>query len=134
MGGEEFILRGLRFRAIWSTIIIGALIGLTLSVGPADASILRQVSTTGNDVGDCTVDPCRTIGYAIGQSVSGDTIKIAAGTYTERVAVDRSLSFRGAGAASTIIDGSKGRRVMMIRSRSASLTVTISDLDRKSVV
>ena len=40
-------------------------------------SLVRQVAKTGSDSGDCTATPCRTIGYAIGQSLSGDTIEVA---------------------------------------------------------
>ena len=43
----------------------------------------RYVSATGADSGDCTLNPCATIAYAISKAVDGDTIDIAAGTYTE---------------------------------------------------
>ena len=43
------------------------------------------VAKTGTDSGDCTNSgsPCLTISYAITQASSGDTINVAAGTYTE---------------------------------------------------
>ncbi len=108
-------------------MLLGALTGLLLSPKAVLAATVRHVSTTGNDVGDCTIDPCRTIGYAISQSVSGDTIDIAAGTYLPvHVVVDRSLSFKGAGPGSTIIDGSAGGTVMMIGASSSSLDVKIA--------
>ncbi len=50
----------------------------------------RYVATSGTDSGTCTdsATPCRTIQYAINQSASGDTIKVAAGTYTYVAASD----------------------------------------------
>jgi hypothetical protein len=98
---------------------------------PARAGITRLVSPTGSDIGDCSVDTCQTIGYAIGQSSSGDAIDIAAGTYAEHVVVDRSLRLEGAGRHSTIIDGSGNGRVVTIGAPSASLTVAISRITIK---
>ncbi|MEM2592248.1 MAG: choice-of-anchor Q domain-containing protein [Thermofilaceae archaeon] len=42
------------------------------------------VAPTGDDVGDCKSpsSPCRSIQYAVNQAASGDTILVAAGTYT----------------------------------------------------
>ena len=50
----------------------------------------RYVAVTGFDIGSCTDPsaPCRNIQYAINQSVSGDTIKVAVGTYTYAAASD----------------------------------------------
>lgn len=50
----------------------------------------RYVANTGTDTGACTDSslPCRSIQYAINQSASGDTIMVAAGTYTYAAASD----------------------------------------------
>jgi hypothetical protein len=109
--------------------LIGCLVAAWLiSPGTASAATVRNVATTGADTGDCTVNPCRTIQYAIGQSSSGDVIKIAAGTYSENVVIDRSLAVKGAGASSTMIDGSAAGTVVTIGSPSASLRVIVSKL------
>ena len=84
----------------------------------------RYVATTGDDTAnDCTqeVSPCLTVEYAIGQANPGDTIYIAAGTYTENELqlVDTTLTIIGDGSGSTFIQaattrGTAADRVMSI--------------------
>ena len=59
----------------------------------------RYVSTHGADTGDCTLTPCHTIGYAVGQAAPGDTIMVAPGTYAESVTVGKQLTLDGGGKA-----------------------------------
>jgi len=74
------------------------------STSLAHVASIRYVSTTGEDTGDCTASPCATLTYAIGQSVDGDVIELAAGVYTEAgITVDKDLTIRGQGAGSTIV-------------------------------
>jgi uncharacterized repeat protein (TIGR01451 family) len=75
-----------------------------LVAGPALAQT-RFVATTGTDAGTCVNPgtPCRTIQYAHGQANAGDTIQIAAGTYSESPRITKSVTLAGASAASTII-------------------------------
>jgi len=67
-------------------ILIVSMLMITHNIQPLNANspVIRYVSTTGVDKGDCTspVEPCRTIQYAVNQSSSGDTILVAQGTYT----------------------------------------------------
>ena len=109
--------------------LLGCLLaGWVISPGTAYAATVRHVATTGADTGDCSLNPCRTIQYAIGQSSSGDTIRVAAGSYAEHLTVGLSLTLRGAGPKSTIVDGSRTGRVVTVTSSSASLNVRISGL------
>ncbi|MGZ5437558.1 MAG: right-handed parallel beta-helix repeat-containing protein [Pyrinomonadaceae bacterium] len=57
-------------------------------------------STTGNDSFDCLTPAtaCQTINAAIGKASAGDTINVAAGTYNESVAINKTLTLRGAQA------------------------------------
>src|SRR5881409_451058 len=91
------------------------------------AGTVRYVATSGNDTNnDCTdsANPCRTIANGTNQSNAGDTVEVAAGTYNEHVAISRDLTIAGAGAASTIVDGTNNGRVFDI----GNVTVSISDL------
>lgn len=60
----------------------------------------RYVSVAGTDSGDCTTEasPCETIQYAVNQSSSGDTVLVAAGTYSEIVDITKDITLQGAQA------------------------------------
>lgn len=77
---------------------------LLLLAGEVQAQT-RFVATTGSDSGTCVnaASPCRTIQYAHGQAAAGDTISIAAGTYSESPRITKSVTLAGASAATTII-------------------------------
>src|SRR5205809_4561142 len=122
---------GVAMRPGRATMVLTVLTAVAMLAGlrtdPAVAATVRHVATTGVDTGDCVAAPCRTIGYAITQSTSGDTISVAAGTYAEPVVIDRSLTIAGAGSASTFVDGGAGT-VVTIGAPAASIVVKISRL------
>jgi len=62
---------------------------------------------SGNDDHSCRTEqkPCKTIHGALRKASDGDTIDIAAGTYAGGFTVDKSVSFRGAGAGQTVVTG-----------------------------
>jgi len=85
--------------------VVVCLIITSMYQQPVKAADL-YVSTSGTDSGNCQTSPCRTIGYAVGQASSSDTIHVAAGTYdteTFPVQIFKNLNLNGADASSTII-------------------------------
>jgi parallel beta-helix repeat protein len=86
-------------------LVVVCLIITSMYQQPVKAADL-YVSTSGTDSGNCQTSPCRTIGYAVGQASSNDTIHVAAGTYdieTFPVQIFKNLNLIGADASSTII-------------------------------
>lgn len=79
-------------------LYLGVFFALPLGVVPVWGDT-HYVATTGSDTPDCTNagSPCQTIGYAIGQAVGGDTISVAAGTYSPAatIVVNKSLAILG---------------------------------------
>lgn len=85
-------------------LLAGGLIAGCIAISSEAATL--YVATGGSNVGTCQVSgsPCLTISYALSQAaVSGDSISVAAGTYTEEVTINKSVVVNGAGMASTII-------------------------------
>jgi hypothetical protein len=62
---------------------------------------------------------CKTIKHSISLASSGDSIIVAAGTYTENLTIGFSLRITGSGATTTIIDGGGAARVVTITNTSA---------------
>ena len=84
----------------------------------------------GSDTNNCLAadTACKTIGHAISRAVSGDSIMVAAATYTENLTIPyrMSLNVIGANAITTIIDGQRaGSSVITI---SIYAQVTLSNL------
>ncbi|MHB1356869.1 MAG: beta strand repeat-containing protein [Anaerolineae bacterium] len=104
-------------------ISVMGLLGLDLP-GVRAAGNTIYVSTTGTDTGTCGTSgsPCRTIAMAIFRASDGDIISIAAGTYSENLQVYINLSFVGASAGSTIIDGGGAGRVIGVWAPSAAFS------------
>jgi len=98
---------------------------LTLGVN-AVASTTRYVNgASGNDSnnGKTSATACKTIGRAIFYSTSGDSIVVAAGTYTENLSVGFDLSIVGANARTTIIDGGHSSTTITVGSTTAHVNL-----------
>jgi nitrous oxidase accessory protein NosD len=66
---------------------------------------------------------CKTIGHAISLASSGDSIMVAAATYTENLTIGFSLRVIGSGAATTIVDGCGVNTVVTISSTNAHVSL-----------
>ena len=110
-----------------------ALLVVVLGVTPvpvAHAATLL-VSTTGTDSGNCTASPCATIAYAIGQATAGDTINVAAGTYTEAgIIVDKNLTISGQNAQTTVVQAAvtRGTATDRVFTINSGVNATIENL------
>lgn len=107
-------------------LAVAALVALAALNGAANAyaASVRYVALSGKDIGKClsSTTPCRTVAYAIGVAASGDTIKIAAGTFYEAdIDVDKDLVLSGAGAAKTILDAAYAGPVVIISGVTATI-------------
>jgi parallel beta-helix repeat protein len=103
--------------AIWQISLAVVLVlglGLAVAVPLGASSNVYYVATTGSDTtGDGSAgNPWATIGYALNQTVCGDTIKVAAGTYNENIALKGGVQVLGAGSDVTTIQGSGNSSVV----------------------
>lgn len=97
---------------------------------PAAAATDYYVATTGSDtLGDgSSGNPWATIGYAISQVSSDDTINVAAGTYDVTSVINvnvANLTISGASATTTIVDGS-GKNASIVDGADVLFNVTAS--------
>jgi PKD repeat protein len=67
----------------------------------ADWYVDNSVASSGNGTSWATA--FKTITEAISAAVAGDTVNVAAGTYQERLVIDKQLTFIGAGWDSTVV-------------------------------
>src|SRR5579864_4814331 len=109
---------------------------LSVSMALAPAALASTTwyvnGTTGNDSNNCLTPAtaCATIGGAISRTAAGDSVVIAAGTYTENLLINLNLNLRGAGAGKTMIDGGShnvdggGGRVLEISTATARVSLS----------
>ena len=100
---------------------------LLLALTPSAFAMTWYVNgASGSDNNSCQSrqSACKTIGHAISLASAGDSIMVAAATYKENLSITDSLNFTGAGAATTIIDGSARGSVVTIASVTAHVTVS----------
>jgi hypothetical protein len=115
----------MRYRLVFSGLLLMALF---LSLAPtALASTTWYVDgVNGSDNNNCNSPQtaCKTIGHAISLASSGDSIMMAAATYTENLTIGFSLKVIGSGAHTTIIDGGGGNTVVTISNANAHVALS----------
>lgn len=108
------MLRRFLIQLVHSGMVVGAVILMLVTLGQAptvsaqSGSGIIRVTTTGTDVAGCgsAASPCRTIQYAVNIAASGDTIKIARGTYTGSGSAVTTIQFlSGTGKNLTFMGG-----------------------------
>ena len=103
------------------------LLALLLAVSPSAlaAAISYVDGVHGSDSNNCrsSLTACKTIGHAIALAASGDSMMVAAGTYTENLTIGISLRIAGFAAKTTIIDGG-GKNTVVTISRGAVVNLS----------
>src|SRR5437660_1227825 len=90
---------------------------LTLASTVAASTTWYVNGVSGSDSNNCmsSLAACKTIGHAISLASSGDSIMVAAATYTENLTIAVNLRIIGSGASTTIVDGGENSSVFRIR-------------------
>src|SRR5437899_6192182 len=100
---------------------------LSLVLSPAALASTWYVNgVSGSNSNNCTSPPtpCKTIGGAISLAASGDTVTVAAATYTENLTINIIVKVIGSGANTTIIDGGGVGTVVKIYNTTAHVTLS----------
>ncbi len=107
-----------------------SLLSLTLFLALAPAALASTTwyvnGVSGSDNNNCTSPQtaCKSIGHAISLASSGDSIMVAAATYTENLSIGFSLKLIGSSASTTIIDGGLHSTVVSIPNSSAHVALS----------
>jgi hypothetical protein len=99
-----------------SSLLVSALF-MALAPTAVAATTWYVNGVRGSDSNNCKspLAACKTIGHTVSLAHSGDSIMVAATTYTENnLTIGSSLTIVGAGAQTTIIDGGNTGRVLTI--------------------
>jgi len=94
------------------------------STAVATTQYVNGVSGSNNNNCLSPTTACKTIGYAISLAASGDSVMVAAATYTENLTIGVSLKVIGSGANTTIIDGGAVNTVVTIPNSSANVILS----------
>ena len=110
-----------------SFVLISVFLALPSTAMAATTWYVNGVS--GNNSNACTsaTAACKTVGHAISLAAYGDSIRVAAATYKERLTIGISLKILGSGAKTTILDGS-GSIGPVVQISSATAHVTLSGI------
>ena len=92
-------------RTVFAAALLAAPLPMIIGVAVAGAATLTVQAGAPDNAGCNPAAPHPTITQAIGCAADGDTISVGAGTFTERVTIDKDVVVNGAGIGQTFIDG-----------------------------
>lgn len=120
--------------------LLVVIVALAFAARPVvHAATNRYLDPAGADSGDCSnpATPCRTLVYALGQALAGDTLMLAAGTYTgpgnQHVIINKAITLDGAGPALTILDYDAGTPNPPLVAKNGLLEVRASNVTIKDL-
>jgi hypothetical protein len=119
----------MKHRIVFISLLLVALF-LALAPTAVASSTWYVDGVNGSDSNNCKtrLHACKTIGHAISLAHSGDSIMVAAATYTENLTIGLSLKVIGSGASTTIIDGGGSNTFKSVVATSFGADVTLSKL------
>jgi hypothetical protein len=97
------------------------LLAVFLGTASAATAAVRTVAPVGSDSGDCTVVPCRSMGYAYNRAAAGDTILVAPGQYGEQTVPD--------GTKAVTLQAAPGATFSALRNHAANVVYDGFDVD-----
>jgi hypothetical protein len=98
---RKHVVRLLGLPCAGGLAVAGAL-ALAPAAQASSSGTLYVNANTGKDSGSCSqASPCKTIGYAVGAAVGGDTIDVAAGLYLGEVDLSKRVHIVGPGIDQT---------------------------------
>ncbi|MBZ5658704.1 MAG: hypothetical protein LAO56_25975 [Acidobacteriia bacterium] len=114
----------MRHKLLTSFLFAAVLVALTSTAIASTTWYVNGVG--GSDANDCksSTTACKTIGHAISFAASGDSIRVAAATYTENLTISISLTILGSAASTTIIDGGGVGTVVSVSSAAANVSLS----------
>jgi len=115
----------MKSQLVFSTLLLLAMLpSVDLAASASTTWYVNGVS--GSDSNNClsALNACKTIGHAISLAAAGDTIYLAAATYSENLTIIMNLTVIGAGAATTVIDGGGVGRVVTISNAAAHVNLS----------
>ena len=129
-------------------VVLAAGTGALLPVGATAAGAstwhghnVLTVATTGSDTGNCQSSPCKTLGFALTQASSNDTIVIRPGTYPESSNANvvtpglTGLSIRSIGPGRTVIDATGNANGILIEASGVSVTgLTVKNANLEGIL
>jgi hypothetical protein len=113
---DRFVFSSLLFLALSLTVVPTAMASTTWYVDGVNGSDSNNCKTR--------LHACKTIGHAILLAHSGDSIKVAAATYTENLGIGFNLKIVGSAANTTIIDGGGVNTVVTISNANAHVALS----------